>query len=189
MFEQSVDALRFITEDHDPEIRAAVQAYFPDDYPWQLFRAQLYAESGMDPKARSPSGALGLAQFMPETWKEWSRPHESPTDPGAAIDAGARYMRWLINEWHWRRPALDRWCLAMASYNAGLGYIVDAQITSGGMKLYAPIMDRLHEVASEEKADQAFEYAPKIVHMATAHCLYGDRARYADYRRLSHGNM
>ncbi|MBA0053662.1 glycoside hydrolase [Streptomyces sp. AJS327] len=34
-----------------------------------LLAAQLYAESGFDPKAVSSAGARGIAQFMPDTWR------------------------------------------------------------------------------------------------------------------------
>src|ERR1051326_2962940 len=61
-----------------------------------LLAAQLYQESGFDPTIVSPAGAIGIAQFMPGTWPNWSSPldgdgKQDPTNPADAIPAAARY--------------------------------------------------------------------------------------------------
>lgn len=45
-------------------------------------RAVAHAESGMNQAARNPSGAAGLYQFMPATWRELARAHGLPPHPG-----------------------------------------------------------------------------------------------------------
>lgn len=42
-----------------------------DAVPHEVFAAQIAAESGWDPDARSPAGAQGIAQFMPAVWKQY----------------------------------------------------------------------------------------------------------------------
>jgi Transglycosylase SLT domain/D-alanyl-D-alanine carboxypeptidase len=79
-----------------------------------LLAAQLYVESGFDPLARSPSGAQGIAQFMPGTAAALGL--DDPFDPAAAIDAQAHLMRDLL-----RRFASV--ALALAAYNAGAGAV------------------------------------------------------------------
>jgi hypothetical protein len=75
-----------------------------------LLAAQLYAESGFNPFARSPAGAQGIAQFMPGTAAGLGL--ENPFDTDAAIDAQAHLMRDLLR----RFAAVP---LALAAYNAG----------------------------------------------------------------------
>lgn len=87
---------------------------------WIDRAAQARAESAFDPRAVSPVGARGIAQFMPATWKEWAPPGADPFDPLAGILAQHRYMTWLEA----RTSGLDP---ALGSYNAGLGNIRKAQ--------------------------------------------------------------
>ena len=75
-----------------------------------LLAAQLYAESNFNPFARSPAGALGIAQFMPATARELGL--RNPLDAAASIDAQAHLMRDLLR----RFGAVP---LALAAYNAG----------------------------------------------------------------------
>jgi hypothetical protein len=75
-----------------------------------LLAAQLYAESGFNPFARSPAGASGIAQFMPGTAAALGL--RNPFDAEQAIDAQAHLMRDLLR----RFAAVP---LALAAYNAG----------------------------------------------------------------------
>jgi len=79
-----------------------------------LLAAQLMAESGFNPRAVSPAGALGIAQFMPGTARSYGL--RDPFDPVAAIDAQAHLMSDLLRQLH-SVP------LALAAYNAGSGAV------------------------------------------------------------------
>ncbi|WP_158276939.1 lytic transglycosylase domain-containing protein [Paraconexibacter algicola] len=79
-----------------------------------LLAAQLRTESNFNPHARSSAGALGIAQFMPGTAQEYGL--HDPFDPAAAIDAQARLMRRLLQQF----AAVP---LALAAYNAGPGAV------------------------------------------------------------------
>ena len=59
-----------------------------------LLAAQLYAESGFNPFARSPAGAEGIAQFMPGTADAYGL--TNPFDAERAIDAQAHLMSDLL---------------------------------------------------------------------------------------------
>lgn len=73
--------------------------------------AQIMAESGGNPHARSSAGAEGIAQFMPGTARSMG---VNPWDPASAISGMAHMMR---NEYN----AFGSWPLALAAYNAGPG--------------------------------------------------------------------
>ncbi len=82
--------------------------------PTDMIRAVLQAESGGDPRARSPKGAMGLMQIMPETWADLRGRYalgSDPYDPRDSILAGAAYLRELLDRYG--SPGF------LAAYNAG----------------------------------------------------------------------
>jgi soluble lytic murein transglycosylase-like protein len=89
--------------------------------PARLLAALLYQESRyrpdiIDGTVRSPTGAMGIAQFMPATAVEWLDSTEAALNPAQAIDGAARYLRWLFGR-H------SSWRLAVAAYNWGTGNV------------------------------------------------------------------
>ena len=87
---------------------------------WIDRAAQAQAESAFNPRAVSPMGARGIAQFMPATWATWA-PGADPFDPVAGIRAQHRYMLWL------EARCAGHLDPALGAYNAGLGNIRKAQ--------------------------------------------------------------
>jgi hypothetical protein len=75
-----------------------------------LLAAQLFQESHFNPFATSSAGAQGIAQFMPDTAKDYNLP--DPFDGDAAILAQAHLMHDLLG----RFGSVP---LALAAYNAG----------------------------------------------------------------------
>lgn len=101
--------------------------------------AQARQESVFDPGAVSRAGARGWGQFMRPTWGDVGKLVGCP-DWSQAFDASCnmaaqrRYMETLLRSGHctggrWKDPSGDvgivreRWALAFACYNAGMGWI------------------------------------------------------------------
>lgn len=83
-------------------------------FPASWIRAVMRAESGGDPRAVSPAGAMGLMQIMPATWSALRARYgrgDDPFDPRDNILAGAAYLRELHDRFG--APGF------LAAYNAG----------------------------------------------------------------------
>ena len=81
-----------------------------------LVMAVMLQESGFNPRARSYKGASGLMQLMPATARRFGV--ENIYDPAQNIDAGTRYLRFLLDTFDGDVE------LALAGYNAGENAVV-----------------------------------------------------------------
>jgi hypothetical protein len=82
--------------------------------PAPFFANLIWQESGFDPRVVSPAGAQGIAQFMPETAKEYGL--VNPFDPIHALHAAGKFLNRLVAQF-------GNLGLAAAAYNAGPGRV------------------------------------------------------------------
>jgi soluble lytic murein transglycosylase len=112
------------------EILEAAQRHRINPY---LVAAVIEAESDFDPGTRSSAGAVGLMQVMPQTAEDILAQKlvsgdvvagKDLSDPGANIEFGTAYLRYLVDRYHEVEKVL-------AAYNAGLRH-VDRWSEKGG---------------------------------------------------------
>ena len=91
----------------------AIDAGINPDY----FVRQINQESGFNPNAISPAGAVGIAQFLPSTAAGLGF---NPYDPIASLKAAAQYMASYAKQYG------GDYAKALAAYNAGSGTVNNA---------------------------------------------------------------
>jgi Transglycosylase SLT domain/SPOR domain len=104
--------------------RTLEQAALENALPVDFFVRVIWQESRFEPRAVSPKGAAGIAQFMPRT-ADW-RGLSNPFDVIAALKASASYLRDLRNRF-------GNLGLAAAAYNAGPQRVQDWLLARGGL--------------------------------------------------------
>jgi soluble lytic murein transglycosylase-like protein len=105
----------------EPLVKAAARQYSLDP---ALLKAVMAAESGFNPGAVSPKGAVGLMQIMPATAQRYGLQGDRKQsvsqklhDPKTNIQLAARYL----SDLHRMFPNQQQ--LVLASYNAGEGAV------------------------------------------------------------------
>jgi hypothetical protein len=85
--------------------------------PAALVKSIVAAESNFHCEAVSPKGAIGLMQLMPATAQQYGA---DPNIPEQNVDAGTRYLYFLMQKYRKHRNPLPR---VIAAYNAGPGAV------------------------------------------------------------------
>ena len=160
-----------------PEAKASPERGIPSDIPtsgnkdldWIIYEvgeregvdprfihAVIWQESKYDTSARSHAGAQGLMQLMPATAQRFGC--KDPNDPEENIEAGTKYLSWLLKRFSGSVP------LALAGYNAGEGTVdkYNGVPPYDETKNYVKIISErygktYHPVLAPEQAAQAFK--------------------------------
>ncbi|HEU5229600.1 MAG TPA: transglycosylase SLT domain-containing protein [Ktedonobacteraceae bacterium] len=98
------------------------------------FVRQINQESGFNPNAVSPAGAVGIAQFLPSTAAGLGI---DPYDPIQALKGAAQYMATYAKQYG------GDYAKALAAYNAGSGTVANAVRLGGANWMnYLPLETR-----------------------------------------------
>ncbi|PCH66139.1 MAG: lytic transglycosylase [Bacteroidetes bacterium] len=159
------------------------ELYFPmfeellDQYDLPLELKYLaIAESALNPRVRSRSGAVGLWQFMYSTGKIYKLNVTSYVDerrdPYKSTVAACKYLSYLYNLY-------SDWDLALAAYNSGPGRVNRAIRRSGGKRDYWELWRYLpRETRGYVPAFIAVNY---IMNYASDHNIYPIAPKYLNY--------
>jgi membrane-bound lytic murein transglycosylase D len=151
--------------------RALREAGLPEDLAWVAA-----IESGFDPGATSPAGAVGLFQMMPETGAVYgldrSPLHDERRNVVRSSAAAAAHLRDLYERFH-------RWDLALAAYNAGfdrvLGALEKVAARRAGEGPLARPLDFADLAASAALPRETLAYVPQVTAFAL---VAANRARF-----------
>jgi len=105
----------------------------------RLILGVIQVESNFDAAARSRSGARGLMQLMPGTASRFGA--RNPGDPRQNVEAGARYLRYLLDLFG---GDVER---ALAGYNAGEMAVFNA----GGHPLSPSVREFVRDVLAASR--------------------------------------
>lgn len=95
------------------------------DWDWRLLSALIFQESKFRLQQESWAGAYGLMQFMPSVGPSYGVYPDSP--PEIQIKGGIKKLQDDIRGWKNIPDSIQRIKFTIATYNAGLGHVLDAQ--------------------------------------------------------------
>ncbi|MDO5665366.1 MAG: transglycosylase SLT domain-containing protein [Bacteroidia bacterium] len=94
---------------------------------WRLLASVSYHESTFEPDGQSWAGAGGLMGLMPATAATMGVTGNDIFVPETNIRIGAEYLKKLINTFSSVEDETERIKMALASYNGGIGHVLDAR--------------------------------------------------------------
>ena len=127
----------------------------------RFIHAVIWQESKYKVRAQSHAGAQGLMQLMPATAERFGC--DDPHDPAANIEAGTKYLKWLLKKFAGNVE------LALAGYNAGEGSVAkyNGIPPYDETRNYVRIISKrygktYHPVVTSEQGIQQFNLRPEV---------------------------
>ncbi len=96
------------------------------EWDWRLLASLVYQESRFRHDVTSQRGATGLMQMMPQTAEYFGI--DSTVNPVKQIEVGVKYLKWIEDKFNgYDIPKEEKIKFVLASYNAGIGHVIDAR--------------------------------------------------------------
>jgi membrane-bound lytic murein transglycosylase MltF len=148
------------------------------DMDWLLVAALAYQESRIDQSKRSPAGAIGVMQLLPDTaaGHPVNIPDIENIEPN--IHAGVKYLRWL-HDTYFKDEEMDRLnkgLFTFASYNAGAGRVSELRKEAEKMGFDPNVWFNNVEVAAAKRIGrETVQYVSNIYKYYIAYRLVADK--------------
>jgi membrane-bound lytic murein transglycosylase MltF len=142
------------------------------DIDFLLMAAQGYQESMLNQNARSPVGAIGVMQVMPDTGRDMNVGDITTVDPN--IHAGIKYMRLTRDAFFKDEPMdeINRGLFTFAAYNAGPGRIQQLRRQAERRGLNPNVwFGNVEQIASERIGRETVTYVSNIYKYYVAYRL------------------
>jgi len=143
-----------------------------------LLMAQGYQESRLDHSARSPVGAIGIMQVMPDTGRSLKVGDIREIEPN--IHAGTKYLD-ILRRKYFDSPEIDpidRTYFSFAAYNAGPGNIHRMRMLAKAQGLDPDVwFDNVELVTLQHIGREPVQYVSNISKYYLAYRLYTDNVR------------
>src|SRR4051812_7247136 len=146
------------------------------DFDYLLMAAQAYQESRLDQDVRSPVGAIGVMQLMPETGREQAVGDVRQLEPN--IHAGVKYMHFMLDRYYKDEPMdrLNKELFTFASYNAGPARIRQLRRDAGERGLNPNVwFGNVEQIASEKIGRETVTYVSNIFKYYIAYRLIAEQ--------------
>lgn len=157
---------------------------------WQLLASIAYQESHFNPQAVSWAGAEGLMGIMPATARAFGvSPHEVQ-DPEICIQTAVKVLKSFRRRFEAFEKQEEVIKLTLASYNAGVGHVYDAQILAEKTGKDPTVWDNNVSEGIRMKSDPQYYNDPDIKHgylraTETLNYVYDVMNRYAFYKEAT----
>ena len=148
-----------ITSIYDEHFRSAAQMHLPDR-DWCRLKAIGQVESNLREDAESWAGAGGVMQIMPATASGYGVMPQERFNAAVNIQTGARHVSVLFNFWTAPRAPDEEWRVVLASYNAGQGNVLRAQMRCGEPMPWHEIRKCLPQITGEHSVE-TFNYVDR----------------------------
>lgn len=150
-----------------PTMTREAQSVHGPDAPVPMFMGQARQESSCRANVTAWDNGRGLMQFMDGTGTMVSRLFPelgppNPYDPRWAIRAQQRFDGWLYKRVKGKDDC-QRWGAALKSYNAGLGYVQQAQAKSHDPQTWFGVTEYIPTRQSARNHEDSRTYPRKIL--------------------------
>lgn len=135
------------------------------NWDWRLVAALIFKESKFNSNIESWAGAKGLMQVMPTTAEHYGYDPTGLYNPAKNIAIGTKHLKWVSDYWYEQiGDSVEARKFALASYNAGIGHVKDAQRLADKYDLESTVWSENVETMLLNKSEPEFYRSDVVKH-------------------------